>query len=282
MNLRKARTNDLTCWIKLIGCPYCYGVLDLIESDRLHCPQDLRTFVFKNNILILTRKDKVEEYEDFGRAYCKQRLKQGWKPLTRNQALKVPFVSPKGYPRVYWEIQKHGYLQLLDFLKEVEILPDRGPVADFGAGSSWLSYRFALAGYQVIALDKNLDKNFGLGVVEVYLDLVKNRLLPVQGNFENPPLLENKFSIILFNASLHFTSNLVKTLACAKRLLKTDGYIIILNSPVIPRKYKNDFQENYQFDREELQYSIKVAGLQQQWINIKFGIYWKIHLIISV
>lgn len=277
--LRDRQDYNLNSWIKIIGCPYCQGPLNLIERSKLYCRQDSMTFLFKHKILLLIKKENEEKFKKFSLSYCKQRIKQGWRPLTPDQALRVPFESPKGYPRVYWEVQKKGYLQLLHFLKNNGLFPHTGLVADLGAGSGWLSYRLARAGYQVIALDINLEKSFGLGAIGGYLDLVENRLLPVQGNFENPPLLKRKFSVILFNASLHYSTDLIKTISCAERLIKADGCIIILSSPVIIRKKQIYGQEKYQLDRNELQQSIFAAGLQQQWINIKFGLYWKIYTI---
>jgi SAM-dependent methyltransferase len=95
----------------------------------------------------------------------------------------------------------------MSFLARQGPTPAHGPAADLGAGVGWLSYRLAQIGYQVLAVDISRDADCGLGVAERYYLSQANFQL-ILGNLEYPPLQAGHLSLIVFNASLHYTSDL--------------------------------------------------------------------------
>lgn len=102
-------------------------------------------------------------------------------------------------------------------------------ILDLGAGSGWLSYRLAQRGHACVAVDIREDSVDGLGAARAFLDQVHfDRFvasfdaLPVPGGFAD---------LTLFNAALHYATDLGATLTEAARVTRSGGAIAVLDSP---------------------------------------------------
>ena len=113
----------------------------------------------------------------------------------------------------------------------------RGPltVLDLGAGNAWLSYRVALEGHHAIALDIRNDAVDGLGAAEPFLDRAPG-IERVVASFDAIPLDDASVDIALFNAALHYATDLRTVLAEAARVTRSGGRIVILDSPFYARE----------------------------------------------
>jgi len=105
-------------------------------------------------------------------------------------------------------------------------------ILDLGAGNGWLSYRLALGGHRAIAIDVRDDAVDGLGAARAYVDRCgAARLRRVAASFEALPLRERAFDVVVFNASLHYATDLPRVLGEAARVCRGGGRVAILDSP---------------------------------------------------
>jgi SAM-dependent methyltransferase len=258
-----------------LGCPYCQAALEAsgASSTPWQCSECGQRFAAQGQIPVLLRREDVTRLAEFSSQYGKARLREGWQPLTLEQALALPDGSPAGYPALYWQVRRQSFGALIDILAREGPSPADGPVADLGAGNGWLGYRLAKAGYQALAVDASLDQDWGLGMAErCYLPRVSLRL--VQGNLEYPPLQAGQLALIVFNASLHYAADLENTLRRAARALRPGGRIIILDTPVARRPRPGTGRGDRHLGREELHEALLGAGLSPRWVVVRRRARW--------
>jgi SAM-dependent methyltransferase len=147
-------------------------------------------------------------------------------------------------------------------------------VADLGAGTGWLSYRLARAGYRVLAIEASLDGDFGLRATEVYRAQAPEQLLPIQGDLEHPPLALGKTSLVLLNASLHYANDLVETLQRAAATLQPKGCLVVIDTPIARHPHPGTGMGDRHLGREELQHALVAAGLSPRWMRIPRSWRW--------
>lgn len=272
---------DITRWLDVLGCPYCHSLLRQ-DAEGLVCTAGGHSFPLVDGIPSLVQSEDRARFAQFSLRYREARLREGWQPLTVDQALALPFGSPPGYPLLYWEVRRQSYRALMRLLAREGPDPQVGPAADLGAGTGWLAYRLAQAGYRVLAVEASLDQDFGLGATEGYRTGMPERLLPIQGNLEHPPLAHGKTSLIVLNASLHYAADLGSTLRQMAAALHPQGCLVILDTPIARRPHlgtgKDDRDRSASdaastcsrrsLGREELQQALLAAELEPRWIRI--------------
>lgn len=102
---------------------------------------------------------------------------------------------------------------------------------DLGAGNGWLSYRMALEGHDAVALDIRDDRVDGLGAGLPFLDRAGGRMRTIVAAFDAIPAADASFDIAVFNASLHYATDLAAVLKEAARVVRPGGRLAILDSP---------------------------------------------------
>ncbi len=141
------------------------------------------------------------------------------------------------------------------------VLPRLGSglrVVDLGAGVGWLTHRLALLGHHPMAVDLTTDDRDGLGAGRHYrpatsnecrdrrqtaaAPIVASRGTPcwseprpwprVQADFDRLPLASEAADLVIFNASLHYSTDYEVTLAEALRVLVPGGTLAVLESPI--------------------------------------------------
>lgn len=105
-------------------------------------------------------------------------------------------------------------------------------VLDLGAGVGWLTHRLNEAGHHPVAVDLSTDDRDGLLAAGHY----PGRWPRVQATFDRLPFADDDADVVVFNASLHYSVDYGVTLAEALRVLRPDGMLVVLDSPV----YRND------------------------------------------
>ena len=222
---------------------------------------------------VLLRQEDAVRLREFARQYREDRLREGWQPLTREQAMGLPYSKPAGTPAIYWEVRRQSFCALMGVLAREGPAPAHGPAADLGAGTGWLSYRLAQIGYQVLAVDASRDADWGLGAAEQHY-LPQVHFQPVLGDLQHPPLLAGNLGLIVFNASLHYASDLEATLLRAARALKPLGRMIILDTPIARRPRPGTGRGDRHLGRQELKQALLAAGLSPRWISVRRGARW--------
>lgn len=107
-------------------------------------------------------------------------------------------------------------------------------IVDLGAGNGWLSCRMAREGHACTAVDVRDDAVDGLGAATPLL-----REAPFDcliASFDNLPLPADAADIVVFNASLHYATDLATVLAEAARVIRPGGTVAILDSPFYARE----------------------------------------------
>lgn len=102
-------------------------------------------------------------------------------------------------------------------------------VLDLGAGNGWLSYRLALRGHQCTAVDIRDDRVDGLGAAEAFRTRVPFDCFVA--SFDALPVADRFADLTVFNAALHYATDLGATVAEAVRATRRGGSLVILDSP---------------------------------------------------
>jgi ubiquinone/menaquinone biosynthesis C-methylase UbiE len=91
-----------------------------------------------------------------------------------------------------------------------------------------MSHLLAAQGHQSIAIDIFTDPLDGLGAARHYAV----RFPTVAAEFDHLPFSDAAFDIVVFNSSFHYSSDYGRTLREARRCLRPDGLLAIVDSPV--------------------------------------------------
>jgi SAM-dependent methyltransferase len=171
----------------------------------------------------------------------------------------LPFEDRTGRFREDWRIRARSFRALVARVV-APLEAERGrllTVLDLGAGNGWLSYRLAQRGHGVAAVDLLTNAFDGLGA-HVHYDVP---FTPVQAEFDRLPFADGEADLIVFNASLHYSTSYETTLGEALRVLRRDGRLVIMDSPVyrdpasgeqMVREREAQFEEKYGFPSNAL------------------------------
>lgn len=171
---------------------------------------------------------------EFATAYSLHRQAEG-RQLSDAELLVLPWLTTGPQAR-QWAVRARTYQAFVDRLLEPMADRLRRPltVLDLGAGNGWLSYRMAGRGHQAIALDVRGDSIEGLGAADAYVTRCPGKIERLVASFDSIPMPDGMVDIALFNASLHYATDLARTLAEATRVTRRGGVLAILDSPFYP------------------------------------------------
>jgi SAM-dependent methyltransferase len=148
------------------------------------------------------------------------------------ELLALPYLSEGPLAR-QWSVRAHSYDA---FVRRV-LRPAAAEVAhplrllDLGAGSGWLCWRAARAGCDATAIDLRDDAVDGLGAAAAYLREPRGRFGRVVASFDALPLRASCVDVALFNAALHYATDLDAVLREARRVVRSGGRVVVLDSP---------------------------------------------------
>ncbi len=174
----------------------------------------------------------------FRAAYAEHRASEG-RAYDRDSLLALPYLET-GPLAQQWSVHAASYEAFTRsilapttrrLLRAVNLL-------DLGAGNCWLSWRVARMGHHALALDMRDDIVDGLGAATPYLEKV--RFARIAAFFDALPVEDATFDVVVYNASLHYTTDLAATLGEARRVLRPGGRIAVLDSPFYEREADGD------------------------------------------
>lgn len=208
-----------------LACPVCRGTL-LTESDTAACPACRHTYRKQNGVWRMLRPDRVAPIENFLADYTKIRLAEGRGSADSAFYRGLPD-CPDDHPMAWqWGIRRRTFSCFRD-----RVLPSLGAhrrILDLGAGTGWLSNRLAHLGHQPCAVDLSCNDQDGL-------EAARHFTAPwpcVQAEFDALPFPDRAADAVVFNASLHYSTDYVKTLREALRVLAPEGLLVVLETPV--------------------------------------------------
>jgi len=224
-----------------LACPACrtpLGPLSLLSSggNEARCPGCGLAYPCVSGIWRFLPPERSARFAPFLADYT--RIRQAEQRGSEDPAyyLGLPDCPPDHPIAWQWALRRRTYAA---FTRRV--LPRLGPslkIVDLGAGVGWLSNRLALLGHHPLAVDLTVDDRDGLGAARHYAPA--NRLAPswprLQAEFDRLPLADGTADLVIFNASLHYSTDYAVTLAEALRVLVRGGSVVVLETPL----YKSD------------------------------------------
>ena len=174
-----------------------------------------------------------EALDRFRRDYGAHRAAEG-RGYGGEELLALPYLS-RGRWAKQWSVRARSFDAFVARVVVPLRYAARRPlqVLDLGAGNGWLSYRLALAGDDCIAIDIRDDDVDGLGAATALQRHAAFACLPA--SFDALPVADRTADLAVFNAALHYTTDLAATLREAVRVVRPGGAIVILDSPFYAR-----------------------------------------------
>lgn len=201
-------------------CPVCHAALGACQHS----------WVKRDGIWRFIRPERLAIIEAFLADYTKIRLAEGRGSDSPDFYRNLPD-CPDEHPMWWqWGIHRRTFARLRD-----SILPHLGSgaeILDVGAGTGWLSNRLAHIGFKPCAIDITCDDQDGLGAAR-HFDPIWPR---VQAEFDCLPIADASVDAVIFNASLHYSTDYSRTLREALRVLRPGGSIIVLETPVYQKE----------------------------------------------
>ena len=179
---------------------------------------------------------KASALQSFAKDYADHRQAEG-RGYAGDDLLALPYVRSGPLAR-QWGVRARSFEVFLGRLIRPMAAAAVRPldVLDLGAGNGWLSYRMALEGHNATALDIRDDGVDGLGASQPFLQRTDGRMRIAVAPFEDIPAPDASFDIVVFNASLHYATDLAVVLAEAARVARPGGRLAILDSPFYRRE----------------------------------------------
>ena len=171
----------------------------------------------------------------FRREYGAHRAAEG-RAMDASSLLLLPYVT-EGPLAKQWAVRARSYdafvsRVLTPFARDAA---RRLRILDLGAGNGWLAARAARAGHLALALDVRDDDVDGLGAAAPFVD-ERTSFARVAASFEALPVPDHAFDVVVFNAALHYATNLGATLREAARVTAPGGRIVVVDSPFYARE----------------------------------------------
>ncbi|MCX6081542.1 MAG: class I SAM-dependent methyltransferase [Chloroflexi bacterium] len=282
------------------ACPTCHANLEhrnpaLGQSpeltDELFCAAEGLSFQRSGGIWRFISTERATHYHQFKVEYENIRLAEGRGSRDASYYRALPRQDLSGSMSVDWQIRATSFDTMLQqVVMPLEANGRSLAILDLGAGNGWLSNHLAKRGHQVAAVDL-LDNDFdGLACAQYF----QTEFTPVQAEFDLLPFPNNTADLVIFNASLHYSTNIQASLVEALRVLRATGKLIILDSPVyhtgssgqkMVQERETHFQERFGFPSNTLQsenyltYQLLktlAAPLALQWkfITPFYGLRW--------
>jgi ubiquinone/menaquinone biosynthesis C-methylase UbiE len=255
-----------------LACPICQSVLS-VKGAAATCATCQQTFARREGIWRFLPQSRACEFADFLREYQTVRADEDWGAADADYYRTLPHVGKDDPQRNIWRIRARSFERLLT------LIGNGGPVKilDVGAGNGWLANQLGRRGHTVAALDLADDSHDGLGARVHYAASFET----YQAEFDRMPFGEAQFDMVIFNAALHYARALSVTLREARRVMRSDGSIIVMDSPFYSRpssgaamlaEREASFAHKYGFNRQvrtigfltraDLEQSAAEAGLE--------------------
>jgi len=272
-------------------CPGCGGELISLDSDRKSCPEERQIYSREQGIWRFLTPDRAARYERFSQDYLTVRKAEGRGSHDPEYYRAFPFPAASGKFRREWRIRAKTYEA---FVREVltgkEDAGRRLEVLDLGAGNCWFSNRIRMRGHHPTAVDLLVDAEDGLGAHRHY----QTTFRVVQAEFDRLHFAGGQFDLVVFNASLHYSTDYELTLNTAMRQLKPDGLLVVMDSPIyrdpasgnqMVRERAELFQSKYGLKSDslpsknfltldQLEYLASVLGIHWRFIKPRYGLAW--------
>jgi SAM-dependent methyltransferase len=161
----------------------------------------------------------------FSTSYVELRTKEG-RILLDKEVFELPDTDNANPNKKEWALRKRSTLRFIKYLNSKDI---NLSILDVGCGNGWFSHRMASSskGHSVVGLDINeMELEQAVRVFNSHnIEFVYGDLFKIENVFEN------RFDLIILNASVQYFEDFGKLFSQLKRFLKNNGEIHIIDSP---------------------------------------------------
>ena len=212
-----------------LACPKCRAVLDGSNHEGSTCASCGEAYPVVDLIHRFLPAERLAHYQPFLRDYTAVRLAEGRGTADVAYFRRLPEPTRGGPIELQWKLRRRTWATVRD-----DVLPSLGDglvVVDVGAGVGWLSNRLFELGHVPHAVDLTVDDDDGLGAARHYGPPWQR----YQAEMDALPIADSQADVVLFNASLHYSTDYVRTIGEALRVLRPGGRIVIMDSPIYGR-----------------------------------------------
>jgi release factor glutamine methyltransferase len=223
--LRDHMTEGGTAYIVLSADADIVGIRGMfLDNDSSFSTVHGERWMGEQMVVIEIRR--TENAQMFLELYERIRRDEEW----GGDDLDLPF-RPLRHKEI-WAIRRRTFHALRRFVFKTWAESERRGrrAIDAGAGNCWLSRHLDRWGFQTIAIDISAGKIDGLAAAEVYLRS-GSHFDRVLATMQDIPLPDGGADLIVANASCHYTQDLVGLLREFRRVLRPEGFVVILDSP---------------------------------------------------
>ncbi len=192
------------------------GDADRLAARRLAALGDHVLYAFERVEGVRMTSAVSEALDRFRLDYAQQRASEGPR-ASRRRAGELAVPVTRGPLARQWQVRARTFEAFLAHVVQPMARRRRRPlrILDLGAGNGWLCHRLALEGHRCAALDIRADDVDGLGAAAEL-----SRIAPferVVAPFERLPVPDRSADLAVFNASLHYATELAPVLRRARR-----------------------------------------------------------------
>ena len=261
-------------------CIICHEPLTLRGSDVLACA-NAHEFMCVDGVWRCLLPAREEALAQFMQEYETVRLAEGRGSAESTYYRALPYEDLTNTMPEAWAIRAKSFDAL-----QAEVLgrvPAQAKIVDLGAGNGWLAGRLAGLGYMVAAVDLMTSQMDGLGCYRHY----EHAFTPIQAEFDTLPFAADQADLVIFNASLHYAEYYERTLASALRVLRPNGLLVVLDSPIyhdgssgqqMVREREAYFEQQYGFRSDALDSEHYLTFARLAELEKSLGIGWTYHV----
>jgi len=267
-------------WNALCHCAE-HTPLGALSQQPLSCSVCGQRYTQEHGVWCFLSAEQQAAFSRFLDEYTKIRHKEGRGSQDPQFYLALPEVDSQVALAWQWRMRAISF----NFFK-TRLLPDFSSqlkVLDLGAGVGWLSHRLHELGHSPCAVDVSVDELDGLGAASVY----PGDWPRLQAAFDLLPLADQQADMLIYNASFHYSSDYDTTLKEALRVLKPEGCVVILDTPL----YRHDhsgvqmkaerhdyFEKKYGFRSDALASIDYLTWDKLRQLGVDHGLDWSVSI----
>lgn len=212
-----------------LACPVCRGRLARVQTGW-SCGLCQRDYAVVDGIAHFLPPDRERHFEAFLHDYTVVRLGEGRANENPAYFRRLPEPTPGDPLAEQWRMRARSWAAV-----QRRLVPGGPPalaVVDVGAGTGWLSNRLSQRFHDAAAVDLTIDPADGLGAARHFT----TEFGRYQAEMDALPLADGCADLVIFNASLHYSTDLERTLREALRVMTPTGRLVVMDSPIYRRE----------------------------------------------
>jgi ubiquinone/menaquinone biosynthesis C-methylase UbiE/uncharacterized protein YbaR (Trm112 family) len=262
-------------------CPRCRAPLLATAplETRISCPDCATIYEGRDGTLSLLSPERRTFFARFLQEYTRIRMAEGRGSQSASYYTRLPECDPSHPMAWQWRIRR---CTVRAFDRHVApLLAPGSRIVDLGAGCGWFSNHLSRLGYLPCSVDLSVDDQDGLGAARHYTP----GWPLVQAEFDRLPLEPASVDAVVYNASLHYSTDYVRTLNESLRVLRPGGRIVVLESPIYKREESGrrmvaerhaQFQQRYGTRSDSLQSIEYLTWNVLQYLSGELGMHWQV------